>query len=77
MTTAGGHLNLLTTALGTTYAAWETVAAAVYNQPMMIKNAAGYYGTGAKQAIDPKFCLVPRVEGASGGALHANVWPKC
>src|SRR5262245_888274 len=32
VTTAGGHANLLTTALGTTYAAWETVAAAVYNQ---------------------------------------------
>lgn len=73
VTTAGGHLNLLTTALGTTYAAWETVAAAVYNQPMMIKNAAGYYGTGAKQAIDPKFCLVPR---ALKGQAEALFMPR-
>ncbi len=60
VTTAGGHANLLTTALGTTYAAWEAAAAAIYNQPMLIKNAAGLYGTGDKQAIDPRFCLVPR-----------------
>ncbi len=60
VTTAGGHANLLTTALGTTYAAWEAVAAAIYNQPMLVKNATGYYGTGDKMAIDPRFCLVPR-----------------
>lgn len=58
VTTAGGHLNLLTTALAA--AEWEVVSRAVYNQPMLIKNATGYYGTGAKQAINPKFCLVPR-----------------
>jgi len=58
VTTAGGHLNLLTTAL--TAAQWEVVAAAVYNQPMLIKNAAGIYGTGAKQAVDPRYLLVPR-----------------
>lgn len=60
VTTAGGHANLLTTALGTDYVAWNAAAAALYNLPMHIKNATGYYGTGKKQAIDPKFCLVPR-----------------
>jgi hypothetical protein len=59
-TTAGGHKNLLTTALGTDYTAWEAAAAAMYDQPMHVKNSAGVYGTGKKQAVDPKFCLVPR-----------------
>ena len=58
VTTAGGHKNLLTTALAA--AEWEVVSTAVYNQPMLIKNAAGIYGTGPKQAVNPKFCLVPR-----------------
>ncbi len=39
---------------------WELACAAVYNQPMLIKNAAGYYGTGPKMAINPKYCVVPR-----------------
>jgi hypothetical protein len=60
-----GHANLLTTALSIT--AWEAVATAVYNQPMLIKNAAGVYGTGPKMAINPKFCLVPR-------ALQNTAW---
>jgi hypothetical protein len=59
VTTAGGHANLLTTALAA--AQWEVVATAVYNQPMLIKQAAGYYGTGPKMAINPKYLLVPRV----------------
>jgi len=58
VTTAGGHANLLTTAIS--IGQWDTVCAAVYNQPMLIKNAAGLYGTGPKMAINPKFCLVPR-----------------
>ena len=58
VTTAGGHANLLTTALAA--AEWEVVATAMYNQPMLIKQAAGYYGTGPKMAISPRFCLVPR-----------------
>jgi len=58
VTTAGGHANLLTTAL--TAAQWDNVCAAVYNQPMMVKNAAGYYGTGSKMAINPKYLLVSR-----------------
>jgi hypothetical protein len=58
VTTAGGHANYLTTALAA--AEWEVVSKAVYNQPMLIKNAAGYYGTGPKMALNPRFCLVPR-----------------
>lgn len=58
VTTAGGHANLRTTALST--AEWEAVSQAVYNQPMLIKNAAGVYGTGPKQAINPRYLLVPR-----------------
>jgi hypothetical protein len=58
VTTAGGHANLLTTALAA--AEWEVVSQAVYNQPMLIKNATGYYGTGPKMAINPRYCLVPR-----------------
>ena len=58
VTTAGGHANLLVTALSG--AEWEVVSAAVYNQPMLIKNAAGLYGTGPKMALNPKYCLVPR-----------------
>jgi len=58
VTTAGGHANLLTTALDVT--PWDTVASAIYNQPMLIKNLAGIYGTGPKMAINPRFLLVPR-----------------
>jgi hypothetical protein len=65
VTTAGGHANLLTTALA--IAAWDAASTAVYNQPMLIKNAAGYYGTGPKMALNPKFCLVPR-------ALQNTAW---
>ncbi len=58
VTTAGGHANLLTDALAADK--WDAVCKAVYDQPMLIKNAAGYYGTGPKMAINPRFCLVPR-----------------
>jgi hypothetical protein len=58
VTTAGGHANLLTTALDS--AAWVAVKTAVYNQPLLIKNATGIYGTGAKMAINPKYMLVPK-----------------
>jgi hypothetical protein len=60
VTTLGGHANLLTTALGTTYAAWEAASTAIYNQPMLVRNATGYYGTGDKQALDGRYILVPR-----------------
>jgi hypothetical protein len=65
VTTAGGHANLLTTALA--ISAWDAACQAVYNQPMLIKNAAGLYGTGPKMAINPKYCLVPR-------ALQNTAW---
>ena len=58
VTTAGGHKNLLTTALSASE--WDVVSTAVYNQPMLIKNAAGIYGTGPKMAINPRFAVVPR-----------------
>jgi hypothetical protein len=58
VTTAGGHANLLTTALAA--AEWEVVSNAVYTQPMLISNDTGYIGTGAAMALDPRFCLVPR-----------------
>jgi len=58
VTTAGGHANLSTTALSST--SWDAVSANVYKQPMLIKNAAGLYGTGPQLAVNPKFLLVPR-----------------
>ena len=58
VTTAGGHKNLLTAALSS--AEWETVCTAVYNQPLLIKQAAGSYGTGPKMALNPRYLLVPR-----------------
>jgi hypothetical protein len=58
VTTLGGHLNLLTTALAS--AQWEIVCAAMYNQPLLVRQAAGYYGTGPRMAINPRYCLVPR-----------------
>jgi hypothetical protein len=58
VTNAGGHKNLLTTALGIN--AWDAVCTAVYDQPMLIKNETGSYGAGPKMALNPKYCLVPR-----------------
>lgn len=65
VTDEGGHCNLLTAALSIN--AWEAACTAVYDQPMLIKNAAGSYGTGPKMALNPKFCLVPR-------ALQNTAW---
>ncbi len=58
VTTAGGHKNLLTGAL--TAAEWDAVCTAVYNQPMLVKNASGAYGNGPRMAVNPKYLLVPR-----------------
>lgn len=74
VTTAGGHANLLTTALGTDYTAWNAVAAAVYNQPMLVANSTGNYGTGKKQAIDPSICLVPRALKVQAETLFVPRW---
>jgi hypothetical protein len=72
VTTLGGHKNLLTTALAA--AEWDVVAAAVYNQPMLIKQATGYYGTGKKLAIEPRFCLVPRALRKTAFDAFLNAW---
>lgn len=72
VTTAGGHANLLTTALAA--AQWDVVAAAVYNQPMLIKNATGITGTGPKMAIEPRFCLVPRALKKAAFDAFVNSW---
>lgn len=58
VTTAGGHANLLTAALAE--ASLEAAKTAIYDQPMLIKQATGYYGTGPKMAVNGKFVLVPR-----------------
>jgi hypothetical protein len=74
VTSAGGHANLLTTALGTDFSQWDVVAAAVFNQPLEIKNATGYYGLGKKQAVEPTYCLVPRALKAQAEALFIPRW---
>lgn len=58
VTAAGGHANLRTSAL--VAAEWDAVGLAMYNQPALVKNSLGYYGSGPKMGINPKYCLVPR-----------------
>lgn len=72
VTTKGGHANLLTAAL--TAAQWDVVAKAMYDQPMLIKNATGLYGTGSKMAIEPRFCLVPRALRKTAFDAFLNAW---
>jgi hypothetical protein len=72
VTTAGGHANLLTTALSASQ--WETVALAMFNQPMLIKNATGYYGTGKKMAVNPSICLIPRDLLLTANQIFAQPW---
>ena len=38
----------------------EAACTAIYNQPLLVKNADGYYGSGPKMAINPRYLLVPR-----------------
>jgi len=73
-TTAGGHVNLLTTALGTDYTAWNAVATAMYKKKLMVKNATGYYGTGKPQGLKPSICLVPADLIAAAEALFVPRW---
>jgi hypothetical protein len=72
VTSATGHANLLTVALAA--AQWDVVAKAVYDQPMLIKQAVGYYGTGKKQAIEPRFCLIPRALRKTAFDAFLNAW---
>jgi hypothetical protein len=58
VTAAGGHANLRTGALDGDE--WDAVCAAVYAQPMLIKNEETFYGMGPKMAVNPKYLLVPR-----------------
>jgi hypothetical protein len=74
VTTKGGHANLLTTAIGTDYTAWNALALAMYNQPMLVKQDTGYYGTGPKMAVWPRFCLVPGALRAAAEALFLPRW---
>jgi hypothetical protein len=76
VTTAGGHANLLTTALGTDYTAWNTLSAAMYNQPMLVANAAGdnVLTYGKKQALEPSIILVPRALKVQAEGLFMPRW---
>ncbi len=67
VTTVGGHANLLTGALSASQ--WDTVQAAVYNQPMLVANETGYYGTGKKLAVNPRYLLVPRALWLTGAQI--------
>lgn len=58
VTTPGGHANLTTAALNATN--WEVVKQAIYKQPMLIKNAGGFYGAGPAMAVNPRYLLVPK-----------------
>lgn len=58
VTTAGGHANLLTTALSASE--WEVVCNAVYSQPMLVSDETGNIGVGPALAIDPRYLVVPR-----------------
>ena len=73
-TTATGHANLTATALGATYAAWDAIALLTYNQPMLVRNETGYYGTGAKMAIEPSICLVCRTLKPAADTLFLPRW---
>jgi len=55
---ARSHTNLLTSALGADYTAWEAAAALMYSQPMFTHETTP--AAGKKQAVDPRYCLVPR-----------------
>jgi hypothetical protein len=72
VTSLTGHLNLLTTALAA--AEWDVVAKAVYVQPMLVKQATGYYGTGKMLAIEPRYCLVPRALRKTAFDAFLNAW---
>lgn len=76
VTTAGGHKNLLTTALGTDYTAWNAVATAMYDQPMLVSNGVGGNSLtyGKKQALEPSIFLGPRALKAQAESLFMPRW---
>jgi len=67
VTTPGGHANLRTNALSS--GEWDAVQTAVFNQPMLISNETGYYGTGKKLAVHPRYLLVPRALWLTGAQI--------
>lgn len=73
-TTAGGHANLRTTALGTDYTEWNAIALAMFQKKLMVKNAAGYYGTGKQQALWPSIILVPAALRGQAETLFVPRW---
>ncbi len=74
VTTKGGHANLLTTALGTDLTAWRAVESAMFKLPMHVANEAGSYGTGKRQAVKPKYCLVPQDLKGAADDLFLKTW---
>ena len=74
VTTAGGHKNLLTTALGTDLTAWRAAETAMFKQPMLVKNKSGSYGVGKPQGIKPKYCLVPQDLYGSAADIFLKDW---
>jgi hypothetical protein len=74
VTTRGGHANLGNAALGADYTAWNAIALAMHNQPLLVADEAGYYGAGKKCALWPKYCLVPAGLRAQAEALFMPRW---
>lgn len=74
VTTVGGHANLTASALGTDYTAWNALALLMFNQPMLVKDATGYAGTGKAQAIKPSICLTCPTLGPSADSLFVPRW---
>ena len=54
----GGHANLGTSVLNAEN--WDLACSVVYQQPMLVKKATGFYEVGPHMAVNPKFLLVPR-----------------
>lgn len=73
-TTVGGHGNLLTTALGTDYTAWNAVATAMFKKKLFVKSGTGNVGTGKPQGIKPSICLVPADLITQAEALFMPRW---
>lgn len=74
VTGLGGHGNWFN--VGLSAAQWEIVSTAMYNQPMLVRQAATYYGTGKKMALNPKFCLVPRALELTARQIFQQPWSQ-